>query len=168
MTTCRVLYLSDSPGRTQICWESPPTERTTMWLETRMESLCDFWEIPIFCVFCACVRESVCVCTCACVWETVCVLLVCLSLSMVCDFWKILAHTMWWCCSVFYCVAVCCNVLQCVVVCCSVVWCVAVCDFIFHYVMVLQCVVLCCSVLQSVAVCCSVLHCVALCCSERF
>jgi len=25
MTTCRVLYLSDSPGRTRICWEYSPT-----------------------------------------------------------------------------------------------------------------------------------------------
>jgi len=25
MTTCRVLYLSDSPGRNQICWEFSPT-----------------------------------------------------------------------------------------------------------------------------------------------
>jgi len=25
MTTCRVLYLSDSPGSTQICWEFSPT-----------------------------------------------------------------------------------------------------------------------------------------------
>ena len=31
MTTCRVLYLSDSPGRTQICWEFSPTGHTHSW-----------------------------------------------------------------------------------------------------------------------------------------
>jgi len=34
MTICRVLDLSDSPGRAQICWEFFPTERINIWLDS--------------------------------------------------------------------------------------------------------------------------------------